>query len=350
MTGKERMTAALSGRVPEEIPVTPHWWGLYKFQLGGLLNNYDKEKEAWSCSLEDLIRYDERFIQTFDPDMLHLTTMAGKRKLSSEETAEILSLRKEASDLESKAKIDRYIDSIYQTTEQVIENGELEHISYHSRKYGAEKLIALNEGSDTACFFDTHVGFENGLIGMMENPENVQYYLRRLYDRTFQRMKAYRQLGGQAFINSETYCSRDIMSPQLYREVIFPVQLEFYTKLRELGILPICYFTGDILPLIDTIKMLPINGLMVEASKKGFSVDTGEIADRLENKIALFGNLESHYILETGTAGEVKNETIRQLQKTKGHPFIMANDCPISFHTPPENIHCMIDTARNYRF
>ncbi len=345
MNSKQLMIEVLNGRVGDRVPVTPHWWGLYKFQLGGMISGYEDEGKAWGCTTKQLVEYDELFYNTFKPDMFHLTTGVNKNPFSLAEQAEIKKLREQATSLE-RVDVDRYLDAIKRSTEQVMQSGELDHISILSQKYGDEVLLTLNEGSDVACFFDSHVGFETGLIGMLEDPDGVAYYLSRLYDNTFERMKALKAKGGHAFINSETYCSADIISPSTYREVIFPIQAEFYKKLSDLSIIPICYFTGDVLPIIEDIKKLPIKGLMVEASKKTFDTDIGKISQALEGEKALFGNLESHYILEVGSKQEVITETLSQLEKTKGRPFIMANDCPISFNTPAENIKAMIDTVR----
>lgn len=99
--------------------------------------------------------------------------------------------------------------------------------------------------------------------------------------------------------------------------------------------------------MLDDIKQLGLDGLMVEESKKDFVLDVGEIAKKLEGCCALFGNLDSVNILQKGTANDVKNETLRQIEVTREKRFIMANGCPISFDTPEKNIYTMINTARN---
>lgn len=338
------MLKVLRGEVGDTVPATPHWWGLYKFQHAGIIDGYADEGVAWSMDAERLFEVDCRFCDDFAPDMLHLTTAASKLS-----PPDVWALRKEAAKLESKFAIDEYVDAISQTKQQVLDSGVFDHVRMHAQKYGDTKVIALNEGSDVAWMFDTHVGFEQGLIGLLEEPDNLQHYLSRLYDNTLERMQALAECGAHAFINSETYCSSDIMSPKLYSEIIFPVQQSFYKRLRQIGLIPIAYFTGDILPILADIKKLDICGLMVEESKKGFSLDVGEISDKLEGAIALFGNLDSCHVLERGTVDDVIAETKRQLRATVGKPFIMANGCPISFNTPAENIRAMLETTRNYK-
>lgn len=347
MTQKNNMLAALKGQQPEQTPVALHWWGLYKFQHAGIISGYDGSDRAWSTDAEQLFAVDKMFWEEFRPDMFHLTTGPDLHRDPAREK-EIEKFRQREDLLESKTAIDEYVQLLYRTAEEVEQSGEFLHVEKCAAAYGDEVLIALNEGSDTAVFFDTHVGFENGLIGMLEQPENVQYFLHKLYSRTLERMKALKKAGAHAFINSETYCSTDIMSPAMYRSVVHPVQKEFYAQLSALGLLPIVYFTGDILPILEDIKQLEANGLMVEASKKTFTLDVGDIAPRLENKMALFGNLDSHTCLELGTPAQVQNEVHRQMRAAQGHPFIMCNDCPLSFNTPAQNIHAFMQAGRGY--
>ncbi len=346
-TARQRMLAALSGSAENGIPVTPHWWGPYKFWHQGIIQGYEDDSLGWNQSAPDLARIDASFYDEFHPDMFHLTT-APTKNVRSFTWDEYMDARKKASSLTSKQAIDDYVNLWHRSPQETLQSGEFDHIVLLRQKYGDEAFLALNEGSETSAYFDGHLGFEAGLIGLLEHPENTQYYLKRLYDNTFDRMLALKETGCDAFINSETYCSADVMSPTLYHDIIYPVQHEFYQKLSAIGIIPIVYFTGNILPMLNDIKTLPVRGLMIEESKKDFVLDVGEIAARLEGTMALFGNLDSVYVMQMGSPDDVRTETLRQLRATQGCPFIMANGCPLSFHTPPENIHAMIETVRRF--
>lgn len=340
------MFQVLSGRVCDRVPVTPHWWGLYKFQHAGLISGYNQEGIAWSQGADKLFEIDRTFYERFKPDMFHLTTAPDLLPFDANKQSEITRLQIELKKLESKAVIDEYVSLVARSENDVVRSGQFRHVAKCAEIYGNEVFIALNEGSDTAVYFDWHLGFEDGLIGLLENPENASYLLHKLYTNTLERMKALKASGAHGFINSETYCSSDIISPLLYRDIFLPIQKEFYKKVRDIGLYTIAYFTGDIWPILDSIKELDINALMTEESKKTFSIDVGDLSERLEGKIACFGNLDSHYILEKGSVDEVKNETLRQLESTRNKPFVMANGCPISFDTPAHNIDQLIYTTR----
>ena len=339
----------LAGKSTDIIPVTPHWWGLYKFQAAGIVSGYEDEEKAWTLSGNKLAEVDVNFYEAFMPDMFHLTTGRASN-YDNKKYAEAYELKQRAAKLDSKNAIDEYIDFLWRDKQHIIDGGEFEHVKIISQAYGEEVLIAVNEGLNTGCYFDPHgyVGFEEGLIGLVEKPENTGYYLSKIMDMTLERVKALSELGCHAYISSETYCSSDLMSPISYHDIIFPLHKKFFEEISKLGIIPIGYFTGNIIPMLDDIKQLGLGGLMIEESKKGFILDVGEISKKLEGSCALFGNLDSVDVLQKGTPDDVRKETLRQLKAVGGARFIMSNGCPISFDTPAENIKMLINTVREY--
>ena len=175
MTGKERMMAALTGK-RSQLPVTPHWWGLYKFQYGGLLNGYEGEKEAWSLRGEPLAAYDRKFYEDFEPDMFHLTTGSSKNGILYE-TREYQEAKRILRELNSDKDIDEFVALVGESREEVLSNGCLDHVKILSAEYGKDHFICLHEGNPVCRLLDEYLGFEEGLIAMLEEPERVGYNL-----------------------------------------------------------------------------------------------------------------------------------------------------------------------------
>lgn len=348
MSRRDNMLRTLNGINTGQIPVTPHWWGLYKFEISGLLKDYSGEAEAWGRSGAELAEIDSYFFEMFRPDMFHLTTGAPKFSDSTEVAAEKKRIFDALYELESYSVIDEYIAAFYQDKKSVLDSGIFDHVKILSDKYGHESTFFLNEGNPISWILDPNgcVGFENGLISMLEKPDKMEYLLHHSYKALLPRMEALKQMGADGYIGSETYCSADIMSPELYRGVIFNAQRDFYNAIGKMGLIPITYFLGNIVPLIDDIKGLGVRGLMIEESKKNFNLDVSFIYDKLERVVCLFGNLDSVYIMQNGSREDVIQETIRQTSACNKGAFIMSNGCPLSFTTPPENVSAMIDTAR----
>lgn len=351
MTSKELMLKVLKGEKTESVPVTPHWWGMYKFQLAGIAQGYKDEEKAVSLSGKELARVDSLFYETFRPDMFHLSVGKSLKLRDNAWWDHKQELEKEARKLESKAAIDEFVKFIYMTKEEVRASGIYEHVKILSDKYGSEVFIALNEGNPICSIWDPqgYLGFEDGLIALAEKPDMVAYFIYKLYESYLPYMEVLHEKGAHGYIGSETYCSSGLIAPQMYRNVIFPAHKLFYETVDKIGLVPITYFLGDIHPILRDISRIGAKGLMIEESKKTFKLDSVEIHRKLEGAMTLFGNLDSVYTLLMGTPEEVKKETLRQLEGTRGGGFIMANGCPVAFDTPRENIYAMLETTRHFR-
>lgn len=348
MNSRENLLKTLNGINTGQIPVTPHWWGLYKFEMTGLLEDYSKEADAWSMNGAELAKVDSYFYEMFRPDMFHLTTCATRFPDSEAVAEEKKRIFDAVYDLESYSVIDEYITAFYQDKKTVLDSGVFDHVKILFEKYADTCAFFLNEGNPISWILDPHgcVGFENGLISMLEKPDKMEYLIHHCYRALLPRMEALKQMGADGYIGSETYCSADIISPELYRKMIFDAQRFFYTSIEKMGLIPITYFLGNIVPLIEDIKELGVKGLMIEESKKNFKLDVDSIYDKLERVVCLFGNLDSVYVMQKGTKDDVVRETLRQINACNKGAFIMSNGCPISFSTPPSNISAMIETAK----
>ena len=353
MTPKEMVFQTLQCKPGVPMPVTAHWWGLYKFAHAGLLHGYEDADNGWRLNGAALADVDGRFYEDFRPDTFHLSAGGRKRDVDwfdDRADAENRRLIEAVRSLESRAAVDEYFDMISETRAQVLDGGEFEHLRHLKARYPDVPLF-MNEGNPISCILDPHgcVGFENGLIALIEEPEMMEYLINRAYDAILPRMEALKDCGADGYIGSETYCTPDLISPATWRSLIYPAQNRFYGRLRKMGLISISYFLGDVLPLIEDLKQMNLDGLMVEEPKKQYALDIGEIYDRLERQVCLFGNLDSVYVLERGSRDDVIRETRRQIQRCNRGGFIMTNGCPISFGTPAENIHAMLDTVRESR-
>ena len=68
MNAKERIQKLFHGEEIDVVPCAPHWWGLYKFALAGMIGKYEGQNEAWSMTGEKLASIDAYFYDTFKPD------------------------------------------------------------------------------------------------------------------------------------------------------------------------------------------------------------------------------------------------------------------------------------------
>jgi uroporphyrinogen-III decarboxylase len=345
MNYKERIYRTFRGEKTERIPVCPHWWGVYKFELARASGLLDETQGR----TPDLAQIDANFYETFKPDWFHLGAGEWKRIPNEEREKNKKDILPELRKLDNQSIVDEYLDLNRYSEREIIETGTYDHVKTIVKNYGETVFIALNEGNPICEILDPHgiIGFERGLIALVEKPDLMKQLIFGLYERKLDWMSVLAKTGCHAYIGSETYASADIISPDVYSRLVFPAQKFFYEKIRTLGMEPIVYFCGDVRPLIPYINELDVTALLIEEGKKNFTLDVKEIRRKLASRITLFGNLDSVHTLLFGSAEDVRRETIRQLEAARLGPFVMANGSPIAPGTSKENLKEMIQVSRS---
>jgi uroporphyrinogen-III decarboxylase len=348
VNSKDRMLRALRGQPTDCTPVAPHWWGVYKLEVAGLGTTFE-ETDALALEGEALARVDRLFYERFRPDWFHLGTGASGRNLPARlRSAECQAAKAQMRQCGSRADMEDYLSFLRVTPQEIEASGVYAHVPLVVNRYGDEAFIALNEGEPVSDLLDPHgdMGFEPGLIALAEHPAYMRELLYRLYEIKLDWMRGLAATGCHSYIGSATFVSVDVISPKMYREIVFPAQEMFYAGVRKLGMEPILYFLGDINPLIPDINRLDISALLVEESKKAFRLDVVKIRKQLRPEVALFGNVDSVYTLLHGDRKRVIEETRQQLEASAWGTFVVANGSPLAFGTPTDNVEAMIETAR----
>jgi len=349
-SGKERMLRALAGEVVEPAAVTPHWWGVYKFQLAEIVEGQKDENLGWALGGKALAEVDSLFYETFQPDMLHLSSGAWKSLPGDEARRQArLELRPRVMRLDSKRAIDEYVTAVTPAPTEIEASGIYDHVPILARHYGEDALIMMNEGNPVCEVFENGGpagDFEDALAATIEHPDNLAYLLYRLYEAALGRMQVLKSLGAHGYIGSETCVAADILAPNTFRSLVLPAMSMFYQAIDRMGLLPVSYFLGDVNPILDDIAGMGARALMVEESKKSFELDVVKIQQKLKGRMALFGNLDSVYMLLWGTKELIALETRRQCTCARNGGFIMACGSPICLDTPRESIETMLRTAR----
>ncbi len=374
----------LSGEPAERIPCAPHWWGIYKYEVTGR----DYRRDAW-CDGDALSEVYMEFYKKFEPDWFHLhigtplyfrdseiVAKEGKfflkidpkyrglkeddRYLSvhSPGDEEIVDfpdyiLRSRASrpkvDLGSRAAINEFVKKyVSMGAEEITGLGYTDHIPPIVREYGDEVFIAVHIPSAVCEIFDPttgYLGFEGGLLALEDQPAGMRCLFERCYEHQLEWARAYAKAGAHGYIISECYISPDIAGPKAYQNFLKEIHRDYFKEVENAGLIPICNFWGDVIPILEDLKNINIRALMVEESKKTFELDVVAIRQTLAGKLCLFGNIDSITLLHDGHPDQVREEVLEQARGADCW-FITANGSPITPGTPEENVETLIRTAR----
>jgi len=203
MTAKQLMMDTFAGKKTGRIPVCPHWYGAYKYKIGGLAETYEGVEEI--CLYGDqLAELDELFYRTFIPDWMHLSTSHTDHfpaRFSSPENARIL---KALRSFQSTGDIEDYIAFTNLTKEEIRATGLYEHVPRIVQRYGDETYIIINEGNPICGVLDPHgpFGFETGLQALLVFPDYMEYLIWRMYEQRLDRMRFLAETGVHGYLGS----------------------------------------------------------------------------------------------------------------------------------------------------
>jgi len=367
------MCMALNG-TPGDIPVLLHGWGAWKLAVAGLPDRllYTLGGERYAAVEMALYRrFGCDWVHTGCGDRPHLWTCRYRwengRFIITDDTGtayevdDAYEIRSQVPGIgagrrsgphpfpfNSAQEVDDFFAGL-PPVDAGFARAKYEHIRLLRRQYGFNGFIAVNEGSPGFGAAEEGLSWEELLIGVLEKPRLAARCALRARERFLPFVRAARECGADAFIISECLgFTCDTVSPALFQEVLGEALDHFYREVRAYGLYGIAYMLGDINPLVPFINTLPINGLMVEESKKGFSLDVVALRQRLRDTICLFGNTDSALLL-SGPAELIEQEARRQAQAARHGPFAACTGSPLAVHTPTEHVDIFLEASRAAR-
>ena len=351
MNAKRLVMRALEGERTERIPAGLLGWGLFKFAFSEVLSDYSEQDTAWSMCGRELAEVEIRFQEFFRPDFLHVAEAFFESKKKIVNDPRHHRLREAVRSLESRSCIDEFLDLVYEDADELTRQRKFEHLRILADRYGDDYFIFLETEGPVHDLLDEDglLGFSAGMLHLVDNPALFVYLLEGMYSRQLTYPRAVKDSGGHGYAHSVSYFGVDLVSPDTYRNFLFPLERDFYRAVREMGLVPIMNFWGNVGPLARDFKETGAQGLMIDESRKGYVLDVGEIKREL-GSMALFGNVSSEMTLLHGSVEDVRREVELQIRKAGlNGGFLSCCGPPLCFGTPVENVKALIETAREFR-
>jgi len=159
-------------------------------------------------------------------------------------------------------------------------------------------------------------------------------------------MKGWAASGIHGVYAEEVFTGADIISQRSYDEFVFPYNKTYFERMSRLGLLPIHYVCGDIIPRLERISQLEIAAVAAEESKKNFQIDLAEIVRGVDGRVAVFGNIDAIQYGLHASLDEVAGEVRRQVSigaQAKG--FVVSTGSPFPLDSNPRVIDTLVKTA-----
>jgi hypothetical protein len=221
------------------------------------------------------------------------------------------------------------------------------------------QAIVREKGDDTfiytgaaAPFWSVYglIGFESMMTALHDAPSTLLLLMDGLLEGALEDAQAFKDAGGHGLRVEECLASADMISPRAFERFVWPYEERLFAQLRRMGLKTILYFCGDVMSRLPALRQLPIDALMVEESKKNFSIDIAEVRSAVGPELCLLGNVDAYAVVQKGTEAELAAEVARQFRVAGADgAFIAGVGSPLPLDTPPERADLLIRCARQHR-
>ena len=181
-------------------------------------------------------------------------------------------------------------------------------------------------------------GFEGMMSMIATSPELVEYACQRYLGRCLNTVHQAAALGaGGVWLED---CLTDMISPSAFQRLNLPFVRMLVDEIRAHGMKSIYYFCGDPSGKLELLLEAGADALSLEESKKGFNIDITELAEFVQGRCTLLGNLDAIHLLPHASEEELRHEIQRQVQagRLNRNRFIMSLGSPVTPQTPPQRV------------
>ncbi len=138
-----------------------------------------------------------------------------------------------------------------------------------------------------------------------------------------------------------------LMSPDMYRRILKPIHADYIRFIRERTPAKVFFHTdGDVFPLIDDLVEMGIDILNPIQTSAGKMSNLEALKARWGDRLTFCGGVDTHRILPTGTADEVRAEVRRVIEiLAPGGGYMVSSVHTVMDDVPAENILAMVDAV-----
>lgn len=171
-----------------------------------------------------------------------------------------------------------------------------------------------------------------------KSPDKVNAMLDRLSDVTIDIARALNAAGADYICIREMGATTDVLSPKVFRKVIFPHLKKIKDALGDIPtVLHICGGTNKIMNILNEVGC---NAISIETKN-----DLAKSREDIGFEPLIFGNIDAYNVLVNGTPQDVKQATLAALE---GSCDAIWPSCDIWPTAPIENLKAMVDTVKNH--
>jgi len=194
------------------------------------------------------------------------------------------------------------------------------------------------------------LGYEDGLMGIIDDPTKVKECLGRLAVGAADLGRLHALEGVDAILISSAFAGGGFISREHYREFVLPCERNLIQELGKHFAGPIYTHTcGSIGDRLDLMLMTGTDGIDTLDPPPLGNVELEEAKAMLGGKAFIKGNIDPVNTLLNGSREDVARDTRYRLTVGKpGGGYILSTACSVAPKTSPGNIETLYETVSTY--
>jgi hypothetical protein len=245
----------------------------------------------------------------------------------------------------SKADVDARV--VVTPAAQQIADGANDYIDAIVGRFGRDEFIISGGVIGTIYSCHWHVGLTDLFSLLIEEPELIDYLCEKILAQNLETIRRFAAAGGDAIYIDDATATSDMISPAMYERFSLPYMKAMVDEIHRLGHKAILIYFGGIQDRLELIAATGADGLLPEASMKGFVNDTAEIARRIGDRMTIFSNIDPVAVLQDGTDAALDAEIHRQIEAGRAaRGFIISTASPITPSTPLAQVQKFLELGR----
>jgi len=188
----------------------------------------------------------------------------------------------------SEADVERALGPV-PSTEGLLRSGRYDPVPVLRRELGDQAYLAVAAHGIFPAALDILGGFEAGMLALRERPHLVRSLLEQLAHHRTPIMEAAARQGADGAWLGGYLEGADLISPQLWREVVLPGHCIQVEAARANRLQVLFWFLGDCMPLLPYLVDLGIDGLVIEQPRRGYSSDPTQVRRQVGKAFCVYG-------------------------------------------------------------
>lgn len=219
----------------------------------------------------------------------------------------------------------------------------LETVSRVAEELGREVFVVGCFDQSPFSLACQALGLANMMTRIMEDRPFVEALLETCLEHSTAYAEAMAACGADMLSTGDSPAS--LIGPDLYGSLALPWEKRLFARLDNTtdSVLSL-HICGDTSAILDAMAQSEAHVLEID-----HFVDLDYAFGKVEDRVALWGNIDPVGVLLNGNTTLVKQKAQELLGQARAHPsrrFVLSSSCTLAPDTPPENLFALLEAAR----